>query len=204
MESCKDLWELGPPPDFILSIPPPPLPENVQLSAANLSSTPCGLMCDVTMAQGAELIDLARHGRVVTDDTWVFVLFACGLLVLICSSMVALFFIKYKESRESKISLHEEHLNAGKACETVLYPPTANDKILWATLTPKGTTQHFTTANPSCVHKNSFENTAFDSDDYLVRRPKVSLPTRIENPNIPPLNLYPTLGKNQLNQQALL
>jgi hypothetical protein len=63
MESCKDLWELGPPPDFILSIPPPPLPENVQLSAANLSSTPCGLMCDVTMAQGAELIDLARHGK---------------------------------------------------------------------------------------------------------------------------------------------
>lgn len=124
--------------------------------------------------------------------------------IKLCMLKTSFPFLFNFRSRESKISLHEEHLNAGKACETVLYPPTANDKILWATLTPKGTTQHFTTANPSCVHKNSFENTAFDSDDYLVRRPKVSLPTRIENPNIPPLNLYPTLGKNQLNQQALL
>uniref|UniRef100_A0A8D8T1L8 Uncharacterized protein n=1 Tax=Cacopsylla melanoneura TaxID=428564 RepID=A0A8D8T1L8_9HEMI len=199
MESCTDLWELGPPPNFILSIPPPPVPENIHLSSINIT-TPYGLICDVASKKG-EIVESAPQGRLVNDDSWVFIFFACGLLVLICSFAIALFFVKYKESRE-KISLHEEHLNSGKACETVLYPPNTNDKYLWATITPKGTTQHFTIVNPSvCIHKNSFENTAFDSDDYFARKPKVSLPTRIENPNIPPLNLYPTLGKGQ---QALL
>ncbi|KAL1455185.1 hypothetical protein WDU94_009296 [Cyamophila willieti] len=202
MKSCSDLWELGPPPNFILSIPPPPVPDNLHLSSINFS-TPYGSMCNDAPKTGVDIVESAPPGRPVNDDTWVFILLACGLLVLIGSSMLALFFVKYKESRE-KISLHEEHLNSGKACETVLYPPNTNDKFLWATVTPKGTTQHFTIANPSvCIHKNSFENTAFDSDDYFIRKPKVSLPTRIENPNIPPLNLYPTLGKS-INQQALL
>lgn len=107
-------------------------------------------------------------------------------------------------SRGLKVPLHEEQMNASKTCETVLYPPMNNEKILWATLTPKGGTQHYTTVPSSVVplHKNSFENTAFDADDYL-KKSRVSSPTRIENPNIPPLNLYPSLSKNTLGQALL-
>ena len=150
-----------------------------------------------------------------------------------------------------------------KGCEAVLYPCpssggaiTPDSRVLWAALTPHGTTQHFT-AEPHHPHFGpqygstqarslppiptppvipevspyqvtqlpvSFDNSGFvDSDDPTpvvesyqlsdmmetssntatigstnsVRpcgspRPRVSSPTRIEHPNLPPLNLHPS------------
>lgn len=118
---------------------------------------------------------------------------------------------------------------------------TKDNRILWATLTPRGT-RHFVSATETFsnyddhyevidYHGNrmmrsregatlrinpikSFENTGFTDFDYeddhdsgyqephevistLNRnspRPTVSSPTRIEHPNIPPLNMHPHRG----------
>ncbi|PSN43270.1 hypothetical protein C0J52_11462 [Blattella germanica] len=226
MASGVDLWmylntscvectaDLVPPPDSILGIPPPPLPAFLQ-RAPSINTSTCSVLCD-----------------------W----------------------------------------NAGPGgCEAVLYPCpssggalTPDSRVLWAALTPRGTTQHFTTEPPAAVlhlhhqhhpplygatlqHRSlppipttspqhptppppmpppthqgmppphlpvSFDNSGFvDSDDptpvvesyqlsdliestpsvgsnslgrRTTPRPRVSSPTRIEHPNLPPLNLHPS------------
>lgn len=83
-----------------------------------------------------------------------------------------------------------------KGCE-VLYPGTVPDsRLLWATLTPRGTTHHLTVPSAPPTPAKSFDNSGFvDPDDYLRLRPRVSPPTRIEHPNLPPLNLHRTLRR---------
>lgn len=71
-----------------------------------------------------------------------------------------------------------------KSCEAVLYP--GDSRVLWATLTPRGTTR-----TVAAAHLTTFDNTGF-TDEY---RPRVSSPTRIEHPNLPPLNLHRTIRR---------
>lgn len=102
--------------------------------------------------------------------------------------------------RGGKISLPME--GQGKGCEAVLYPMTTDNRVLWATLTPRGTTHHFTTTAPPL---KSFENSAFiDPDEYLKMRPRVSPPTRIEHPNLPPLNLHRTLRRSNTDSPPMV
>lgn len=156
-------------------------------------------------------------------------------------------------------SLDEPHLGTTKSGlmpGTILYTTnqqfTPDNRTLWATLTPHGTTQHFISdsyCNPEdhyevidygrkheqyipsnqCTivkNKNSFENSGFVDYDYEDPTPLmesyntfddmdsgyqephevigslnrtrsiVSSPTRIEHPNLAPLNLYPTHRSN--------
>lgn len=109
--------------------------------------------------------------------------------------------------------------------DSILYPSMKDNHVLWTTLTTKGKPQTIaitrtaaTVATPASMsltlppplpprvpHVRNFENCAFaDVDDYSVRfgRPRVSSPMRIENPNIAPLNFYPTLKRH--NYPSLL
>lgn len=75
MGCAGECWDLGPPPDSILRMPPPPLPAFLQLSkgptVTNLTS-PCrpSTLCDPPLAgapqdklfPGVEYIELPHHG----------------------------------------------------------------------------------------------------------------------------------------------
>ncbi|XP_066998258.2 uncharacterized protein [Anabrus simplex] len=233
--SCVECGDLGPPPDTILGIPPPPLPAFLQRTLTNnsnhTSSSPCSVQCDWTSGPGVEYVELPRQGPAM-DDTWLLVLITSCVGVVLLGALLALFLLKCRVQRSGKGSLQLDNSTLGKAkgvkgCEAVLYPcpsaggaVTPDSRVLWAALTPRGTTQHFagepprygaTLPPPPPV---SFDNSGFvDSDDPAppvesyplselpegspgpVRggspRPRVSSPTRIEHPNLPPLNLHP-------------
>lgn len=84
--------------------------------------------------------------------------------------------------------------DGSKSCEAVLYPVAADGRAIWATLTPRGTT---TMVAPL----RSFDNSAYlDAEEAL--KPRVSCPTRIEHPNLPPLNLHRSLRRSKENNNA--
>ncbi|XP_069702623.1 uncharacterized protein [Periplaneta americana] len=283
--SCVECSDMGPPPDTILSIPPPPLPAFLQ-RAPNMNTSTCSVLCDWTAGPGVEYVELPRQGPAM-DDTWLLVLIASCVGVLLLGALLALFLLKCRVERSGKGSLQLDGSTLSKAkgvkgCEAVLYPcpssggaVTPDSRVLWAALTPRGTTQHFT-AEPPIYHHSmpqygstlqhqtrslppiptspqnpppqispyqvtqitqlpdalpvSFDNSGFvDSDDptpvvesyqlselmetssntatigstnsmrrtpcsspHASPRPRVSSPTRIEHPNLPPLNLHPS------------
>ncbi|XP_024083289.1 uncharacterized protein LOC106667854 isoform X2 [Cimex lectularius] len=183
-ENCTEFLEIGPPPDMILTLPPPPLPSYLQITM-NHSSKPCTSLCDTPLPNngGIQFIELPPHalGNGELDDTWLFILISCSVGVLLLGSLLAILLLKCREERAAKtVPVHEEEegVNAKKACEAVMYP--GDSRMLWATLTPRGTTRHI-----AGHHLNTFENTGF-TEEF---RPRVSSPTRIEHPNLPPLNL---------------
>lgn len=233
---CLD--DFGPPPDYILGIPPPPLPYFVQTDPNNESS-PCNSRCVwAPRSPGVEFVELPRHGP-SADDTWLMVSGASCLGVLLLGCLLALALLKCRAKITGKSSIQlASAITKTKGCESVLYPypaaPPPDGRILWATLTPRGTTHHYTTGprpragiqshsmpcKPTLPPPDppvSFDNTGFvDSDSQtplmesyqlneLVEsdvasnsgtlkkspRPRVSSPTRIEHPNLPPLNLHP-------------
>lgn len=109
-----------------------------------------------------------------------------------------------------KSCLHKTTYN-DRTYESILYPSMKDNHVLWATLTPKGKPQAVAVSSvppplpPRVSQVRSFENCAFaDMDDYPMKygRPRVSSPMRIENPNIPPLNFYPTFKRD--NYPSLL
>lgn len=67
--SCQDCWNLDPPPDMILTIPPPPMPTFFAgsfITANNRSNVPCSLLCDWTTGQGMEMTEELSHtGKLV-------------------------------------------------------------------------------------------------------------------------------------------
>uniref|UniRef100_A0A1B6L408 Uncharacterized protein n=1 Tax=Graphocephala atropunctata TaxID=36148 RepID=A0A1B6L408_9HEMI len=138
--TCAECLDLGPPPDSILAIPPPPLPNFLLRAPAN-HTTSCGAVCDWTSSH-AEFIELPVHGAPM-DDTWLLVLVTSCVGVLVLGSLLALFLLRLKQyfrERGAKVTLPPDH---GKGCEAVLYPGTVPDsRVLWATLTPRGTAHH--------------------------------------------------------------
>ncbi|XP_055596635.1 uncharacterized protein LOC129746780 [Uranotaenia lowii] len=279
MSCVGDCSELGPPPDMILSMPPPPLssfllPRNVLAPKPPNSSLSCiaAFMCEPSLKpneqSGMDLIELSGNA---IDDTWVFVLISSCVGVLLLGALLAMILIKCRDSynnfsyHDSNLkhpplaSLNDPHMGTTKSGflpGTILYPTnqqiTPDNRTLWATLTPHGTTQHFisdTYYNPEdhyevidygrkheqyipsnqntiTKNKNSFENNGFVDYDYEDPTPLmesynnfddmdsgyqepqevigtlnrnrsiVSSPTRIENPNLAPLNMYPTHRSN--------
>lgn len=284
--SCVECLDMGPPPDTILGIPPPPLPTFLQRAPAFNDTATCSVLCDWTAGPGVEYVELPRQGPAM-DDTWLLVLIASSVGVLLLGALLALFLLKCRVERSGKGSLQLDGSTLSKAkgvkgCEAVLYPcpssggaVTPDSRVLWAALTPRGTTHHFT-AEPPIYHQPyhhhhsvpqygstlqhqarslppiptspqhppsqispyqitqithqlpdtlpvSFDNSGFiDSDDptpvvesyqlselvetgstssmrrtpssspHASPRPRVSSPTRIEHPNLPPLNLHPS------------
>ncbi|XP_053696468.1 uncharacterized protein LOC128743820 [Sabethes cyaneus] len=278
MGCLGDCSELGPPPDMILSMPPPPLssfllPRNALAPRPANNSLSCiaAFMCEPSLKaneqSGMDFIELSGNGM---DDTWVFVLVSSCVGVLLLGALLAMILIKCRDAynysyHDSNLkhpplaSLNEPHLGTTKSGfmpGTILYPNNqqivSDNRTLWATLTPHGTTQHFisdsycnpddhyevidygrkheqyipSTQNTIVKNKNSFENSGFVDYDYEDPTPLmesynnfddmdsgyqepqevigslnrnrsiVSSPTRIENPNLAPLNLYPTHRSN--------
>uniref|UniRef100_A0A6P7GMZ0 Uncharacterized protein LOC114344643 isoform X1 n=1 Tax=Diabrotica virgifera virgifera TaxID=50390 RepID=A0A6P7GMZ0_DIAVI len=301
--SCLDCLDLGPPPDSILFLPPPPIPSFLQQSLPDLllNTTPCSAaqICESTSApnripESGDYMELPRKDVETWSgigDTWLLVLVASSIGVLLLGALLAMFLLKCREmnmfggndcSLHRQMKNHEPRectavptLNGTKIIhptDTVLYHGTniQDNRMVWATLTPRGT-QHFISENyppdlidygdedhyetidnigavvppvppyPKAIEKSSFDNSGFldyeyedptpliesyqltniepDTSHYPmignadmrcsnlntlrrhvpISRPRVSSPTRIEHPNLPPLNLYPhkgTLKKN--------
>jgi len=53
---------MGPPPDTILAIPPPPLPAFLQRAPIVNNTSTCSVLCDWTAGPGVEYVELPRHG----------------------------------------------------------------------------------------------------------------------------------------------
>ncbi|XP_045449899.1 uncharacterized protein LOC123658565 [Melitaea cinxia] len=232
--SCgAECLSLGPPPDSIVHMPPPPLPAFLA-NIANLTPPCRASKCppsqnneDNTLFPGVEYHELPRHEPAGTDDTWFLVLITCCIAVLCIAALLALFLLKCREARGGCKS------GTGKTGgSNTLYGTALDSRVLWAALTPRGT-RHFV-ADPyheddhhyECVepplsplyklappeditrHFNvEYEDPAPLIESYSDRteeyfkngmetlrrgnRPLVSSPTRIERPNLPPLNLQP-------------
>lgn len=221
--NCDEEW--GPPPDSILSIPPPPLPKFIQMDEQNQSAaTSSCVWAPTSGATGVEFVELPRKGS-AANDTWLFLVGASFLGVLMLGALLAVLLLKCRSRIMSKTPMPHSAVSVKKkGCESVLYPyPVASQdgRVLWATITARGTTQHFTAAvpmKPTLPPPDppiTFDNTGFvDSDSQtplmesyqlnelvdsdstssggtLRPRPRVSTPTRIEHPNMPPLNTLP-------------
>lgn len=118
-------------------------------------------------------------------------------------------FFVFVSSQKMKPSPHKTTYN-DRTYESILYPSLKENHVLWATLNQKGKprTVAITPLPPPLPPRGShssrsFENCAFaDLDDYSATsrygRPKVSSPRRIENPNMPPLNFYPSLKRHDV------
>ncbi|XP_015592486.1 uncharacterized protein LOC107266482 [Cephus cinctus] len=271
--SCA-LCKLGPPPNMILHLPPPPIPSFLQHASEfypnseslpfppHVNDSPCKHLCD-WRSEGVQYIEMPQQGTVF-DDTWLLVLISSCIGVIFVGILLAALLLKCKFNGGGKngvISMPATASNmqakSGRIqSEAVLYPCAADamqdSRVMWATLTPRGTTRHYleehtyetigngqfhkraatvtptehtyaeppvsSPANPRPKDDKAFDNTAFvdyeeplslrteyyQLDDVLepnepgifgmqrgTLRPRVSSPTRIEHPNLPPLNLHP-------------
>ncbi|XP_074033204.1 uncharacterized protein isoform X2 [Leptinotarsa decemlineata] len=294
MNCLGECLDLGPPPDTILFLPPPPVPSFLQQSLPDLllNTTPCSAaqICESSSApnrvtEGEDYMELPRKDIEVWSgigDTWLLVLVASSIGVLLLGALLAMFLLKCREMNmlgSNDCSLHRQMKNheqrdcsgipslnsskMGHPSETVLYHGTNlhDNRMVWATLTPRGT-QHFISENyppdlidygetedhyetidsieavvPPISHPVSHYPKDYEYEDPTpliesyqlnnmevdaqyqvigntdmrcsslntmrrslpISRPRVSSPTRIEHPNLPPLNLYPhkgTLKKN--------
>ncbi|XP_063621925.1 uncharacterized protein LOC134794148 isoform X1 [Cydia splendana] len=244
MTCGSECMSLGPPPDSILYLPPPPLPAFLA-NAANLTPPCRASKCppqnneENSLFPGVEYHELPRHVAGVAepgggDDTWLLVLITCCVAVLCIAALLALFLFRCRE-----LSLYRSRgackSSSGKAGgSNALYGGAALDsRVLWAALTPRGTRHFVADTYPhdetedhhyECVepplyklgppedlaitrHFNvEYEDPAPLIESYADRteeyfrngmetlrrgRPLVSSPTRIERPNLPPLNLQP-------------
>ncbi|ALC48185.1 CG9919 [Drosophila busckii] len=147
--SCDQL--AGPPPDFILSMPPPPLPsfliskpKHIDILLPSNESQPCfaAFMCSQGGQHndsGNELMELVRSDTKSLENIWFFVSSCIGIFVLGC--FLALIVIR---CRDSFFSYHDANIkqtaiNAlGEATKSnaftsggILYPcATANSRDL--------------------------------------------------------------------------
>lgn len=243
--SCgAECLSIGPPPDFILYMPPPPLPATILANVANLTP-PCRVIkCpplpnseDNGLFPGVEYHELPRHEPASNDDTWFLVLITCCIAVLCIAALLALFLLKCRDTNILCIFRARGGCKSGTAKTSgsnALYGGAAIDsRVLWAALTPRGTrhfvadtyphdetedhhyecvepplyklgppedltiTRHFNVEyeDPAPLIENYNERTEeyFRNGIETLRRtrPLVSSPTRIERPNLPPLNLQP-------------
>ncbi|XP_049805258.1 uncharacterized protein LOC126248372 [Schistocerca nitens] len=189
-------------------------------AAAAEGQPACAAPCAFTDTPAVEYVELPRQGPAL-DDTWLLVLVSSCAGVLLLGALLALLLLKCKLPRSGKgtLSLDGPPLDGrlSKGCEAVLYPHSADSRMaLWAMLTPRGTAHHLADGGGGaggaggggggCARSTptNFDNSAFvDSDadgtsadafplgELSEGSPRVSPPTCIEHPNLPPLNLHP-------------
>ncbi|XP_065224704.1 uncharacterized protein LOC135848672 [Planococcus citri] len=205
--TCQDCWDLGPPPDTILTIPPPPMPTffaSSFINVGNRSNAPCPLLCDWTTGQGLEINEEFPFKGNLEENSWFLLTISSFTIILLLAMLLTLLILKFRQNQKMKSCLHKTTYN-DRTYESILYPSMKDNHVLWATLTPKGKPQAVAVSSvppplpPRVSHVRSFENCAFaDMDDYPTKygRPRVSSPMRIENPNMPPLNFYPSFKRN--------
>jgi len=229
---CTDcIEEWGPPPDSILSIPPPPFPNFIPSDQQNESvlCTTC-VWAPTLGTSGIQFIELPRQGS--GHDAWLMVLGACILGVLFLGAMFAALLLKCRARYVSKTPVPHAAVTAKpKGCQAILYPYPVPSQELWAAITAKGTTQHFTAPIkprlPPPEPPVSFDSSGFaesdsqtplmesyqlseliDSDSTssggtMRTRLRVSTPTKIECPNLPPLNTMPHHGHRTIRRATL-
>lgn len=98
---------MGPPPDTILSMPPPPLPSFLLPKAAlstivSNDTHPCiaSFMCEPNprpRESGLEFIELSGRNQIEWENTWVFILITSIVGVLILGGLLAVLLLKCRE-----------------------------------------------------------------------------------------------------------
>lgn len=103
MSCLGECWELGPPPDSILFMPPPPAPSFLQHRLRdNATALPCGGGAQLC-ASGewepprGDYVELTRQDVGTADDTWPLVLVAASVGVLVLGALLALFLLRCRE-----------------------------------------------------------------------------------------------------------
>lgn len=108
MSCLGECWDLGPPPDTILFMPPPPVPSFFdQRLRDNLSSLPCGggaQLCggapsewEPPKSERGDIPTLSAQDITTADDTWPLVLVAASVGVLVLGALLALFLLRCRE-----------------------------------------------------------------------------------------------------------
>lgn len=139
MSCIGECWDLGPPPDQILFLPPPPAPAFHQIRnflQDNVTS-PCAAaqLCDLAVGHAhapgsvghapaglpvdsADYVDMSHHEVESTNwtggDTWLLVIAASsiGVGVLLLGSLLALFLLKCREEHRQQT----KHLEQRQVC----------------------------------------------------------------------------------------
>ncbi|XP_064106031.1 uncharacterized protein LOC135215383 isoform X1 [Macrobrachium nipponense] len=162
---CETLYELGPPPDMILNIPPPPIPpfmaEFVNRLAAegiNIHDDDKGFpeeekqcnLCQWANGNGVGYVELAQKGPLI-DDTWFLVIISSCVAATLLGIILAIAFLKYREGKMKPMSddalAKKEKALGLERCEAVLYPAPAPapapqldsrsmSRALWAAIKP--------------------------------------------------------------------
>lgn len=102
---CIHCTEVGPPPDSILSMPPPPLPsfllpKTALIALAQNESQPCfaTYMCETSpnprVQSGIEYIELPGQS---VDDVWLFVVIASVIGIILLFTILVFMFLKCRE-----------------------------------------------------------------------------------------------------------
>ncbi|CAL4123198.1 unnamed protein product, partial [Meganyctiphanes norvegica] len=123
MELCDALLELGPPPDMILSMPPPPVPPNMEEFVSRLVAlegiglgtsedmlgfsadgerAECNL-CQWASGNSVGFVELARKGPLI-DDTWFLVIISSCVAATLVGVILAIAFLKYREGKLKPLS----------------------------------------------------------------------------------------------------
>ncbi|XP_037921611.1 uncharacterized protein LOC119658338 [Hermetia illucens] len=116
--ACTNCGVVGPPPDMILSMPPPPLPSfllprSAIVALSGNESQPCfaAFMCEPNPRPregGIEFIELAgKGGHITMANTWLFVLISSCVGVLVLGTLLAVILMK---CRDYSFSYHESNL----------------------------------------------------------------------------------------------
>ncbi|XP_030762223.1 uncharacterized protein LOC115887032 isoform X2 [Sitophilus oryzae] len=185
MSCLGDCLDMGPPPDTILFMPPPPAPIFVVPDLTPVNTTHCftAQICDPTViwsppgkvtVDHGEFLELPRKDIETNwnvsgiDDTWLLVLVASSIGVLLLGALLAMFLLKCREMNifggTDHCSLHSRDHQPIKNIDPrdcgaltslnskLIHPTDTNfyngmssmqdNRMVWAALTPRGT-QHF-------------------------------------------------------------
>lgn len=149
IEDCGFLAELGPPPDLILNLPPPPVPSFLQTTADLFLATNGSCNFCSIWAKGVEVpyVEVKRKGQ-SNDDTTYFIAISACIGVIIMSILVIIAIIRCKESKIKPVpdpygkrahstniqpSIGDTTLYANSSADGVI-PTCAQPKVLWSGL----------------------------------------------------------------------
>jgi len=125
MNCVGDCWDVGPPPDSILFMPPPPAPAFLPELTSNTSCL-ANQLCDAFITNSNRIPDgdfiEMSHKDVETwsvsniDDTWLLVLVVSTIGVLLLGALLAMFLLKCREINmfgNNECSMHNrnDHMN---------------------------------------------------------------------------------------------
>lgn len=154
------------PPNAILNIPPPPLPSfllpksaDALITGNNNSACFAANMCEPTSGQSdhIEFIEI-RNANLGIEEPWFYVLICVLCILLLIGTIFAIILLKCRDSncsyqsnikhqmqftreRDSNGNNKQHVYGVGNGQLVPAYNPPL--PVLWATLTPNGTAQHY-------------------------------------------------------------